>query len=167
MPGAQGETNEERLPTATGLLSHSSPPCPAPTAESRKSKQQATDSTPFTITHNPGNPPLAKWLTQYMPVLHSSSRMRKALPAPLIVDEWNCHNLRSMPMQSKTPILMPQDDGRSHGCHKCSRKCMLCKEHLPQTTTFTNVRSKNYITLIEINQNITLLEKKPKDQPVI
>lgn len=35
------------------------------------SKRQTTDRTPLVITHNLGNPALAKCLKQYLPVLHS------------------------------------------------------------------------------------------------
>ena len=35
---------------------------------------------------------MAEWLKKYMPVLHSSSRMRKAVPSPPIVGERNCNN---------------------------------------------------------------------------
>jgi hypothetical protein len=66
-------------------------------------QKSTTKRVPIIITHNPGNPPLAKWLKEYMPLLHSSSRMKKAAPEPPIVGERNCRNLRSILMPSKLP----------------------------------------------------------------
>ena len=74
-----------------------------------QSKTKTMDRTPFVITHNPGNPPLAELLKKYMPVLHSSSRMRKAVPLLPIVGEWNCNNLRKMLMLSKPPTQKPHE----------------------------------------------------------
>jgi hypothetical protein len=65
--------------------------------------KEKTDRVPIIITHNPQNPPLSTWLKDYMPILHSSARMRKAAPDPPIVGERNCRNLRSLLMPSKLP----------------------------------------------------------------
>ena len=62
-----------------------------------QSKMKTMDRTPFVITHNPGNPPLAEWLKKYMPVLHST------------VGEWNCNNLRKMLMLTKPPTQKPHE----------------------------------------------------------
>jgi hypothetical protein len=67
-----------------------------------KEKEQ-TERVPVIITHNPQNPPLSNWLKEYMPILHSSTRMKKAVPKPPIVGERNCRNLRSLLMPSKLP----------------------------------------------------------------
>ena len=86
-----------------------------------QSKTKTMDRTPFVITHNPGNPPLAELLKKYMPVLHSSSRMRKAVPLLPTAGEWNCNNLRKMLMLSKPPTQKPHEpeqDKETEGCFK-------------------------------------------------
>ena len=102
-----------------------------------QSKMKTTDRTPFIITHNPGNAPLA--------VLYSSSRMRKAVPSPPIVGERNCNNLRKMLMPSKPPKQKPREPEKNketEGSFKCTKKCIICKEHLEQTTIFSSVKTK-------------------------
>ncbi len=113
---------------------------------------KTTERTPFVIIHNLGNPPaaMAEWLKKYMPVLHSSSRMRKAVPSPPIVGERNCNNLRKMLMPSKTPTQKPHEpeqDQETEGCFKCRKKCIICKEHLKQTITFSSVKTKKTFSI--------------------
>ena len=66
-------------------------------------EKQPSDRVPVIITHNPANPPMSQWLKDYLPVLHSSVRMQKAVPKPPIVGERNCKNLRRILMPSKLP----------------------------------------------------------------
>ena len=111
---------------------------------------KTTDRTPFVVTHNPGNPPLAEWLKKCMPVLHSGSRMRKAAPSPPIVGERNCNNLRKTLTLTKPPTQKPHEpeqDKETEGCFKCTQKCIICKEHLKQTTSFSSVKTKKTFSI--------------------
>ena len=103
------------------------------------SQNGGTERTPFVITHNPENPPLAKWLKNFMPVLHSSSRMRKAVPLPPIVGERKCPNLKKLLMPSSTHSPTHREDTDDAGCRGCGKKCVLCNLHLQTTRTFTSV----------------------------
>lgn len=112
-------------------------------------QNKQNERVPVVITHNPGNPPIAQWLKDYMPILHSSSRMKKAAPEPPIVGERNCKNLRNILMPSKLPKQQQSRDPMTHqsqtrqqqnGCFKCSAtRCVLCKNHLLSTTSFHSV----------------------------
>ncbi|KAL8621765.1 hypothetical protein ACOMHN_061900 [Nucella lapillus] len=53
---------------------------------SRRNQQSKADRVPFIVRHNPNNPSLSLWLKQFLPVLHTSARMRKAAPVPPIED---------------------------------------------------------------------------------
>ena len=99
-----------------------------------KTKQKLSRS-PFIVTHNPCNPPLASWLFE----LQSSAilldeRMTKAMSEPPIVGKRNCKSLRGMLMPSKLPI----ERDPNPGCFKCMKKCILCSKYLIQTTHFQN-----------------------------
>ena len=91
------------------------------------------------MTHNPANPPLSRWLKELMPVLHSSSKMRKVSPKPPIVGERKCPNLRTLLMPSRLPEETQQDV--PGGCKKCTNKCVICKEHLVETDSFASVNT--------------------------
>ena len=97
------------------------------------------DRVPFVITHNPSHPPLAKWLKDLMPSLHTSRRMKLAMPKPPIVGERNSSNLRRMLMPSRPPAKKTQQEP---GCFKCeATRCVLCEKHLMETKTFTSTRT--------------------------
>jgi hypothetical protein len=108
----------------------------ASTLEYKQSKQK-TNRVPFVITHNPANPPLSMWLKQFLPVMHTSARMRKAVPQPPIVGERNCRNLRNMLMPSALPDPAAVH-GSDVGCHPCG-DCVLCTTHMQATGTFSSV----------------------------
>ena len=99
-----------------------------------KTKEKA-DRTPFLITHHPHNPPLRQWLTElHESVLHTSAHMRQASPTVPVVGERNCRNLRSLLM----PTRLPTPDQEAPGCYNCNNRCVICKEHMLQTNTFTS-----------------------------
>ena len=107
-----------------------------PRQETLKYKTQDNlDRTPFVISHHPNNPPLRQWLAElHGSVLHTSARMRQASPSVPVVGERNCRNLRSLLM----PTKLPTPDQDAPGCFKCHKKCIICKDHLQQTDTFTS-----------------------------
>ena len=41
-------------------------------------------------------------------------------------------------MPSRVPALPAADNGEA-GCHKCTKKCIVCKDHLQETATFCSV----------------------------
>lgn len=133
-----------------------------------------TDRVPVIINHNPGNPPLADWLKEYMPILHSSCRMKRAVPEPPMVGERNCTNLRKLLMPSRLfkhkpgSIAAPidnqnqplveqeiktdqtnQDQPHSNkGCYKCNcKRCILCQSHLKESTDFLSATNKSRYTI--------------------
>ena len=109
---------------------------------------------PFVIRHNPSNPPLSRWLKQFLPVLHSSARMRKVVTEPPIVGERNCLNLRATLMPSALPPTTTSTASMlGGGCHPCSG-CVLCKTHLQDTNTFCSVvTGRSYF----IRDNVTCI----------
>ena len=101
-----------------------------------------TSRIPFVITHNPTHPPLGQWLRELLPTLHTSRRMRKAIPDPPIVGERRCRNLRSLLMPSRPPPVREATSLEPAGCRQCtSKRCVVCKEHLKETTHFSSIRT--------------------------
>lgn len=97
-----------------------------------------TDRVPFVVRHNPSNPPLSRWLKQFLPVLHTSARMWKASPEPPIVGERNCFSLRNLLMPSALPAPRVETGECITGCQPCGG-CVLCASHLRDTSTFRSV----------------------------
>ena len=107
----------------------------------RAAAPKNSDRVPFIIRHNPSNPPLGSWLKQFLPVLHTSVRMRKAVPYPPIVGERNCKSLRALLMPSAlppVPVALPAGPGPTVGCRPCSG-CVLCNTLMQDTETFQSV----------------------------
>ncbi|KAL8598816.1 hypothetical protein ACOMHN_015395 [Nucella lapillus] len=75
---------------------------------SRRNQQSKADRVPFIVRHNPSNPSLSLWLKQFLPVLHTSARMRKAAPVPPIVG----HALTDMKCTVIEGIRMDNTDVR-------------------------------------------------------
>jgi hypothetical protein len=100
---------------------------------------------PLVVTHHPLNPPFRKWLHELQDsVINTSERMSKVLPIPPVVGERNCHSLRRMLMPSVLPF--PKDN--KPGTCKCERKkCIICKEHLVQATTFKSQVTEEVFTI--------------------
>lgn len=98
-----------------------------------------TKRVPFVVTHNPLNPPLGQWLHEMQEtVIKDSEHMKKVLPEPPICGERNCKNIRNILM----PTVLPPPPVENPGNFKCSRnKCIICKKHLVQSTSFTSCRT--------------------------
>ncbi|KAL8581298.1 hypothetical protein ACOMHN_028324 [Nucella lapillus] len=100
-----------------------------------KRREKRESRVPIVVTHNPANPPLRTWFQELHPLLHTSQRMSKAMPAPPILAERKCHSLKTLLMPSPLPI--PNDDDA--GCFRCmADRCVLCRDHVVQTRTFTS-----------------------------
>ena len=113
-----------------------------------KSKEKP-DRTPFVVSHHPHNPPLRQWLAElHDSVLHTSARMRQASPTVPVVGERNCRNLRSLLM----PTRLPSHDQEAPGCFTCQKRCVVCKEHMLQTDTFTSDTTQE---TFKIKQHLT------------
>ena len=103
---------------------------------------------PVIITHNPTHPPLSSWFKEGMNVLHNSRRMQKALPKPPMIGERNSKNLRNILMPSAIPSKTSTNS--KPGCFKCkASRCVLCKDHLVETTTFKSARTNQTFTIRE------------------
>ena len=109
-------------------------------------KKPQDERVPLVVTHHPANPPLRKWLTELLPVLHSSDRMRKAVPKPPVIGERNCRTLSNILMPSAVP---PPLGGPEAGCYKCTLNCKLCRYHLVESKTFHSVETKETFTIRE------------------
>ena len=96
-----------------------------------------SDRPPFVITHHPANPPIRKWFSELQELLHSSSRMKRAVPDPPVLGERNCRSLRSLLM----PSVLPTPSDSEPGCFKCSN-CIVCREHLTEGTSFWSSNTK-------------------------
>ena len=111
--------------------------------------KHSTNRVPIIITHNPTNPPLSNWLKEGMEDLHSSRRMKLAMPQAPMIGERNAKNLRNILMPSTPPpIIKDNNEPTSKGCKKCNApRCVTCKTHLVETTTFQSVRSKQTFSI--------------------
>ena len=114
-------------------------------------KAVTSERVPYVITHNPRNPPLSHWLRDYLPVLHTSSRLRKAVPNAPIVGERNCPNLKKILMPSQLPsppVFSESPPAADNGCHTCQKnRCITCHQHLKNTTTFTSTNTKKTFSI--------------------
>ena len=111
--------------------------------EYKSSKSKDSEKrVPIIITHNPTHPPLAQWLRDGMEDLHTSRRMKQAMPRPPMVGERNCKNLRNILMPSATPPPKPQNSDQEAGCSKCAAtRCVMCAHHIVETKFFKSVRT--------------------------
>ena len=104
-----------------------------------------TDRTPFVITHHPANPPLRRWLRELQPALHQSPRLCQAVPELPVVGERNPHSLRHMLMPSSLPTQLT--GGEEAGSHRCNKKCVLCSDHMVETTQFQSSQTGETFTI--------------------
>ena len=98
-------------------------------------KRNKLDRVPFVITHNPRNPPLRQILKDKHNIILEDSEMRTVIPNVPVVGERNCKSLRDILMPSILPITL---DTASPGSHKCDKKCILCRDHFVEQTSFTS-----------------------------
>ena len=111
-----------------------------PREEALKYKvREQSDRPPIIVTHNPANPPISTWSKELMPVLHTSSRMRKAVPLPPVVGERNCRNLKSILMPTKLQIPNNPQTTRPGGNYPCTNGCLVCQCHLRTQSSFSSV----------------------------
>ena len=104
----------------------------------------ANTRSPFIVTHNPSNPPLQKWFAELQSsIIEPSKRMAQILPEPPVVGERNCKSLRSLLMPSRLPVVRDP----SPGCFKCSKKCIICSEHLVEGNTFNSQMTGETFTI--------------------
>ena len=155
MPRTQKKTDEKRIPlnlidsaiTKVSSITHQQPTVPV----------QNEDHGQNTIRYHtqPRKPTTGTGRMAYMPVLHSSSRMRKAVPSPPIVGERNCNNLRKMLMPSNPPTQKPHEPGQDQetkGCFKVYKKM----HHLQRTS-----RAKHHLQQRQ-NQKDILHQRPPE-----
>ena len=92
----------------------------------------------FIITHNPRNPPLRQILAEQHAVLLGNMTMSAAVPDVPVVGERNCKSLRDILMPSVLPLKL---NTVSPGSFKCSKGCILCREHFVESGNFTSDRT--------------------------
>jgi hypothetical protein len=110
-------------------------------------QKTSANRVPVVVTHHPHNPPLRQWLSKHLPILHSSEKMKQAVPAPPVVGERNCRSLRSILMPSCLPCT-EQSALLPSGCFKCTKsRCVLCKEHVVETRQFTSTTTGERFTI--------------------
>ena len=100
---------------------------------------------PFVITHHPSNPPLRKWLKEHQPMLHTSARMKKAMPVTPVVGERNPKSIRNIAMPSTLPQVISTKD--QAGVKKCTGTCVVCREHLVETKHFSSDNTGEVFTV--------------------
>ena len=109
--------------------------------------KENSNRVPFIVTHNPSHPPLSLWLREGTATLHTSRRMKEAMPDPPIVGERTSRSLRNLLMPSRPPVVKLQGNAEA-GCKKCgATRCILCQKHLRETETFRSVRSEQTFTI--------------------
>ncbi|XP_070203199.1 uncharacterized protein [Littorina saxatilis] len=114
-----------------------------PRSEALAYKEKSTNNrVPFVITHNHANPPLREWLKENQEILHSSTRMKEAVPELPVVGERNAKSLKHMIMPTVLPPALTVDS--DSGVAKCGKTCIICKEHLTETKTFTSASTREH-----------------------
>ena len=118
-----------------------------PRTQTLEYKQKiSTERTPFIVTHNPLNPPLRRWFREFLPILHTSSRLQKAIPSPPLLGERNSKSLKNILMPSSLPI--PTDNTLNPGCYKCNKqRCVVCATHMQETRTFSSDHTSETFTI--------------------
>ena len=85
--GYKQEEIDESIQKASGRRRED---CLQPTIKKKE------DRVPLVITYNPNNPPLNKITKELLPILHSSDRMKKAVPTPPIIAYKRPKNLKDL-----------------------------------------------------------------------
>ena len=118
-----------------------------PRSQTLEYKQKThTERTPFIVTHNPHNPPLRHWFQQYLHILHTSSRLQKAIPSPPLLGERNSKSIKNILMPSSVPT--PRDCTLNPGSYKCDKqRCVVCTTHLQETHTFSSDHTSETFTI--------------------
>ena len=93
---------------------------------------------PCVISYHPANPPLRTWFNESQDLLHTSARMRSAMPQPPVLGERNCPSIRTLLMPSVLPTPVDIDSG----CCKCENGCIVCREHLVQGLSFSSSNTR-------------------------
>ena len=114
-------------------------------------KRNKHDRVPFVITHNPRNPPLRQILKDKHNILLKDSKMKAVIPNVPVVGERNSKSLRDILMPS---VLLITLDTALPGSYKCDKKCIFCREHFVEQTTFTSDVTKE---TFEIRHHLTCL----------
>ena len=98
---------------------------------------------PFVLTYNPRLPNIAALLKKYIPLLHTSTRCRKAIPDIPMAAYRRPKNLRDHLVRSKIYTHKSQTAGFSP-CQ--SKRCMTCP-FTTATTTFTATTDNKIYTI--------------------
>ena len=105
----------------------------------RKNKNSKTDRVPLVTTFHPGLPNLPHILQKYLPILHSSTRCKKAIPNCPIVSFHRPKNLRDILVRSKVAT------NHQNGFFKCNNKrCFTCRSALTGSSIHIHSTGKTF-----------------------
>ena len=130
--GYKQEEIDESIQKASGRRRED---CLQPTIKKKE------DRVPLVITYNPNNPPLNKITKELLPILHSSDRMKKAVPTPPIIAYKRPKNL--IDLLVRADISPPHRE--EPGNQPCGRsRCKTCPTLVKRDTFTSKATSKEY-----------------------
>ncbi len=111
------------------------------------------------VTYHPSLASLAKIARKHLPMLHTSQRLRKAIPNPPLVAFRRPRNLRDLLVRSRINTSAPPTSTGSTPCNsrrcKCCAEIVICNSFKSKSTgrqynikTQMTCRSKNLVYLI-------------------
>ena len=107
---------------------------------------------PFVVTYHPTHSTIASTIHKYLPILHTSSRCKEAIPEPPMVAFRRATNIKDLVVRSS--LKAPSAEATNMGFSPC-KQCTACKhqhgEHRIQHTV-----SINSITSTTTGENFTI-----------
>ena len=121
--------------------------------------QDPTPKIPLVTTFHPNLPPLRHITNTNHHILHTSDRLRRAVPDIPILAYRRPRNLRDMLVRATIPPVTDDSLPTQHGTSKCesTSRCVVCREHIKEGDSFTShtthatYKTKGHITCTTSN----------------
>ena len=115
-------------------------------------EKKSCNRIPFVVTYHPTHSTIASTIHKYLPILHTSSRCKEAIPEPPMVGFRRPTNIKDLVVRSS--LKAPSTEATNMGFSPC-KQCTACKhqhgEHRIQHTV-----SSNSITSTTTGENFTI-----------
>jgi hypothetical protein len=109
--------------------------------EERPRNHDPNPKIPLVTTFHPNLPPLRQIANTNHHILHTSDRLRRAVPDKPILAYRRPRNLRDMIVRATVPPLLTDDSlPTQHGTFKCDSisRCVVCRDHIKEADSFTS-----------------------------
>ena len=110
--------------------------------------RQPTKRIPLVVTYHPGLNNLSRITRKHLPILHTSSRLKKAIPDPPIVAFRRPKNIRDLLVRAKLNPPAPPTNAMNTKCNKSRCKC--CHEMVTCTKFKSKTTGRQYNIRAEI-----------------